>query len=102
MTRGSMAQELTDGERTLLPEVQQVPEGPVLRVGPVVPAIRENCARELAQYPCPGQMGLCGGPCNGCPLRSKEAIIPKSRGLKQDILSLLIRAGCRMAHGVQT
>lgn len=59
MTRGSMAQELTDGERAFLPEVQRVPEGPVRQVDPVVPAMRENCARELAQYPCPGQMGLC-------------------------------------------
>lgn len=73
MTRGSMAQELADGERALLPEVQRVPEGPVRQVDPVVPAMRENCARELAQYPCPGQMGLCAGPCNGCHLRSTEA-----------------------------
>lgn len=78
MTRGSMAHELTDGERALLPEVQWVPEHPVLQDDPVVPAMRENCARELAQYPCSGQMGLCGEPCNGCHLRSTEAIIPKS------------------------
>lgn len=78
MTRGSMGQELTDGERALLPEVQWVPEGPVLQDDPVVPAMRENGARELAQYPCSGQMGLCVGPCNGCHLRSTEAIIPKS------------------------
>lgn len=54
-----MGQELTDGERALLPEVQWVPEGPVLQDDPVVPAMRENCARELAQYPYSG-MGLCG------------------------------------------
>lgn len=57
MNKGFMVQELRGGERALLPEVQWVPEGPILQDDPVVPAMKENCAYELAQHLYSQKMG---------------------------------------------
>lgn len=71
---GYMVQRLTGREKALLPEVQWVPEDPILQDGPVVPAMKEKCPHELAQHPCPEQMEIC----SGYNLRSTKAVTPKS------------------------
>lgn len=42
-----MVQKITGGERFLLPEVQWVPEDPILQDGPVVPVMKGKCPHKL-------------------------------------------------------